>query len=99
MRIRRKVSSRAVVGCWEREYHFSSRDECPDRSSHPKWSAQNMCTQEQQKMYSVNLYVCVNICMCIYVAMIIKDKVLKLRGSGRNIGGVGEGKGRGEKTM
>lgn len=93
MRIR-KVSSRAVGGCWEREYHFFSRDECADRSSHPKWSAQNTCTQEQQKMYSVNLCVCVNICMCVYVTMIFKEEVLKLRGSGRNMGGAEKGKGR-----
>lgn len=32
--------------------------------------------------------------MCIYVTMIFKEEVLKLRGSGRNMGGAEKGKGR-----
>lgn len=43
-------------------------------------------------MYSVNLYVCVNICVCIYVAMIIKDEVLNWEGVEEIWEGLGKGR-------
>lgn len=93
MRIR-KVSSRQWLAVERGNIISFPRDERPDRSSHPKWPAQNTCTQEQHRMHSVDLYACVNICICIYGTMIFKEEVLRLRGSGRNMRGVGEGKGK-----